>query len=281
MTDLHIYEEIIRLTRAGAPFALATVIESSGSSPRKPGAKMLVRSDGTILGTIGGGRVEADTLRAAEEAIQSGTPMTLPFVLTEEHGFACGGSITIYLEPRLPAHRLIMFGGGHVGKETAALAHACGFHVTVVDRRSELANRQEHPAADEVLCCPEPEAFARLDVTPSTAIVVAATSHELDFRIVRGALGTEAGFIGLVGSRRKREALHATLANEGAREEERQRIVSPVGIEINAETPAEIAVSIVAQLIKVRRDHAAPGIGAAPGRRDVPADGAQQAASSP
>ncbi len=281
MTDLQIYEEIIRLSRAGTPFALATVIESSGSAPRKPGAKMLVRTDGTIHGTIGGGRVEAETIRAGLEAIGRGTPVTLPFQLTEEHGFVCGGSLRIYVEPHAAPRRLVMFGAGHVGREVARLAHRCGFHVTVVDRRAELANHTELPDADEVICRPEPEAFANLTVTTATAIVIAATSHDLDFQVVRGALGTEAGFIGLVGSRRKREALRETLEKEGVAERQIARIISPVGMPISAETPAEIAVSIIAQLIQVRRDHAATGNGAASGSRLVPADGVLQAAPPP
>jgi xanthine dehydrogenase accessory factor len=174
-----------------------------------------------------------------------------------------------------------MVGAGHVGREVAALAHRCGFHVTVVDRRAELSNREALPTADEVLCSPEPEAFARLDVTPATAAIIATTGHDLDFQVVRGALGTAAGFIGLVGSRRKLEALHEALEREGVPEEVRKRIVCPVGMQIGAETPAEIAVSIVGQLIQVRRDHAATGVGTAPGRRLIPADGALQAAPLP
>ena len=281
MTDLQLYEEIVRLTRAGTHFAVATVIESAGSAPRQPGAKMLVRGDGTILGTVGGGRVEADTIQAALEAIRRGTPATLPFQLTEEHGFVCGGSLRVYVEPHAPSRRLVMVGAGHVGREVAKLARRCGFHVTVVDRREELANRKELPDADEVICCPEPEAFARISVTPDTAIVIATTSHDLDFDVVRGALETEAGFIGLVGSKRKRDALRQTLAAEGVPERELERIVAPVGLAIGAETPAEIAVSIAAQLIQVGRNHADARIGDPPGRRLFPADGAVQAAPSP
>ena len=281
MNDLPIFEEIIRLTREGAPYVLATVIESSGSSPRKPGAKMLVRHDGTILGTVGGGRVEADTIQAARESFRSGLPETLSFVLTKEHGFACGGSLGIYIEPHLAAHRLVMFGAGHVGRAVTPLANECGFHVTVVDSREELANRREIPRADEILCRPEAEAFTRLTITPATSIIIATTGHELDFLVARGALKTEAGFIGLVGSRRKREALHEALAKERVPAQQAERIVSPVGIAIGAETPAEIAVSIVAQLIQLRRNHAAAGIGTATCRGIVPAHGAVQAASPP
>jgi xanthine dehydrogenase accessory factor len=281
MNDLPIYEEIIRLTREGLPYALATVIESNGSSPRKPGAKMLVRHDGTILGTIGGGRVENETIQAALESLRSGKPATVSFVLTEEHGFACGGSLGIYVEPHAAAHRVVMFGGGHVGRAVTHLAHECGFHVTVVDSREEMANRRDLPCADDILCCPDLETFGRITVTPATAIIIATTSHELDFGVARGALGTNAGFIGLVGSRRKREALYEALVKEKFTARQVERIVSPVGIAIGAETPAEIAVSIVAQLIQLRRVHATESICTAPGRGTVAAHGVLQAASPP
>src|SRR6185369_2110866 len=120
-------------TRGGEAFALATVIAHSGSSPRKAGAKMLVRGDGSTLGSVGGGRVELETAQTARAALADGVPRTLPFVLTEEYGFACGGGMTVYVEPHGTAPRLVMFGAGHVGKAVAALAKSCGFRVTMVD----------------------------------------------------------------------------------------------------------------------------------------------------
>lgn len=281
MHDLAIYEEIVRLTKGGTAFALATVIETGGSAPRKAGAKMLVRSDGTTLGTVGGGRVEAETIRTALATLAGGPPVTLPFVLTEEHGFVCGGQLTVYVEPLGVLPRLVIFGAGHVGAALAPLARSCGYHVTVVDERPELANSTALPGADAIVCAPLPEAFSRLTITAQTAIVIATNGHELDFMAARGALGTEAGFIGLVGSRRKREVLRETLEREGTGEKEIARIVSPVGIAIGAETPAEIAVSIVGQLIRERRCHASSGDSDAPGRRRVAADGALQAAPPP
>jgi xanthine dehydrogenase accessory factor len=279
MTDLVIYEEIIGLTRAGVPFALATVVTSKGSSPRKAGAKMLVHEDGSTLGTVGGGRVEAETVQSALAAIGSGAPLLLTFVLTEAHNFVCGGSLDIYVEPYPVAPRLVMFGAGHVGKAVTGLAKASGFRVAVVDERSEMANRGNLPDADEILCCPVAEAFATLTITAETLIVVATTGHELDFQTVRGALDTPAAFIGLLGSKRKYGVLMETLEQEGVPAGKRERIVSPVGLCIGAETPAEIAVSIVGQLIQRRRCHAATGIGDSPRRRPVEADGALQAAS--
>lgn len=275
--DLKLYEEMVLLSRSGASFALAIVIEHSGSSPRKAGAKMLMRPDGSILGSVGGGRVETETIQAAKQALTEGIPRTLAFVLTEEHGFVCGGTMTVYVEPHGIAPRLVMFGAGHVGKATAALAKGCGFRVTVVDERQEFANHQAIPSADELLCCSVNEAFVRLELDEKSYVVIATPGHLYDFDAVRGALKTAAGFIGLVGSRRKREALMQTLATAGFTEEEQARVITPVGVEIKAETPEEIAVSIVGQLIEQRRRHDSARRGNPLGCRSCPAHGEMQA----
>ena len=129
MIELELYEEIVRLTRQGEPFALATVVAHDGSSPRKSGAKMLVRSDGSSLGTVGGGRVEKETIEAARAALADNQVYTLEFVLTEEYGYACGGSMSVFVEPQGLRPLLVMFGAGHVGRAVTALAHGCGFRV--------------------------------------------------------------------------------------------------------------------------------------------------------
>lgn len=279
--DLKLYEEMVLLFRSGTPFVLATVIDHSGSSPRKAGAKMVMRSDGTVLGSVGGGRVESETLQAAKTALAEGTPRTLSFVLTEEHGFICGGSMRVYVEPHGSSPRLVMIGAGHIGKATAALAKVCGFRVTVVDERTEHANRETIASADELLCCPIAAAFSKLTLGPNSYIVVATPGHQHDFDAVRMALRSKAGFVGLVGSRRKRQALMQTLTDEGFTVEERARVITPIGMDIGAETPEEIAVSIVGQLIQKRRGHDSD-CGSNPlGRRGFPAHGALQATPPP
>jgi xanthine dehydrogenase accessory factor len=281
MTDLKLYEEMVRLGRSGEPFVLATVIDHSGSSPRKSGAKMLMRADGSILGSVGGGGVEEETIRVAKTALDEGTSRTIPFVLTEEHGFACGGAMTVYVEPHNKAPRLVMFGAGHVGKAVAALARGCGFRVAVVDERAECASREEFPCADELLCCPIREAFGQLTLDEDCYVVIATPGHLHDFDAVRGALGSEAGFIGLLGSRRKRETLLKTLTEEGFTEQQRARVITPVGLDIGAQTPEEIAVSIVGQLVRKRRRHVAEGGGDTVGSRTVTAHGKLQTAAAP
>jgi xanthine dehydrogenase accessory factor len=252
LTDLELYEEVLGLTRRGEPFVLATVIASSGSSPRKTGAKMLVRSDGSSLGTVGGGRIEQETIEAARAALSDGEPRTLEFILTEEHGYACGGSMSLFVEPQGRRPLLVMFGAGHVGRAVSALARGCGFRVVVVDERPDCAVPPLLPGADEIICAPIAEAFGRLKLDRGSFAVIATPGHLHDFDAVRGCLAAETGFIGLLGSRRKREALLQTLEKEGFDAARRARIITPVGLDIGAQTPEEIAVSIVAQLIALR-----------------------------
>ncbi|MBL0225073.1 MAG: XdhC family protein [Geobacteraceae bacterium] len=252
MTDLKLYEEVLRLTRRGEPFALATVIASGGSSPRKTGAKMLVRSDGSSLGTVGGGRIEQETIEAAGAALSDGEPRTLEFILTEEHGYACGGSMSVFVGPQGRRLLLVMFGAGHVGRAVTSLAHGCGFRVVVVDERPDCAVPALLPGADEIICAPVADVFGRLTLDRESLAVIATPGHLHDFGAVRGCLAGEAGFIGLLGSRRKRETLLQTLEAEGFDAAQRARVITPVGLDIGAQTPEEIAVSIVGQLIKIR-----------------------------
>jgi xanthine dehydrogenase accessory factor len=253
LIDLELYEEVVRLTRRGEPFALATVIASSGSSPRKSGAKMLVRGDGSLLGTVGGGRVEKESVEAALAALRDETPRTLDYVLTAENGFACGGSMTVYIEPQGRRPLLVMFGAGHVGRAVTSLAHGCGFRVIVVDERPDCAVPSLLPGADEIICAPTDDAFGRLRLDGESFVVIATPGHLHDFDAVRGCLATEAGFIGLLGSRRKHETLLKILEDEGFDAAQRAQVVTPVGLDIGAQTPEEIAVSIVGQLVAIRR----------------------------
>ena len=273
MNHQEIYEEIVRLNREGRPFVLATVTENSGSSPRKAGAKMLLYEDGSILGSVGGGQVEADTITAAKRALCNGKPCTLPFVLSEEHGFACGGAMTVFVEPQGNSPHLVLFGAGHVGRATAFLAKQCGFRVTVVDERPECANQAQVSCADQLLCLGVRDAYARLQLDRNSFVVIATPSPVSDFDAVRGALESDAGYIGLLGSRRKRETLLNILIEEGVAEEQRARITTPVGLAIGAETPEEIAVSIVGQLIYTRRRHGAEHSSNSAGSRALPAHG--------
>ena len=255
---MQIFEEALRLKRLSRSSAIATIVECRGSSPQKQGAKMLVRDDGSLLGTLGGGCLEADVVQAAIMTMKDGHPLTLPFELTErEGGLVCGGSVLVYIEPILLEPRLIILGAGHVGKTLTRLARFTGFRVTVIDDRREFANQENLPDATDLMVTDFERAFEGLAVGKDTFIVVATRGHNHDLDAVKAALGTDAGYIGLLGSRRKKGLLFRSLAESGFSQTDMGRVVIPVGIEIGSVTPEEIAVSIMAQIIQRRREHGA------------------------
>jgi xanthine dehydrogenase accessory factor len=278
---MDIYEEIVRLRKRGRSSALATIIECRGSSPQKQGAKMLVRDDGTILGTLGGGCIEAEVVQHARMTMQDGQPRTVPFALTEKDGgLVCGGSVTVYIEPLPAAPRLVILGAGHVGRALSMLARFAGFQVTVTDDRPEYANRDSVPDAHDIVVSSFSSVFSRIPVDAGACIVVATRGHNHDLEAVQAALRTDAGYIGLLGSRRKKGLLRNALRDAGFDRADIDRIIIPVGLPIGSATPEEIAVSIMAQIIQHRREHAPRDIGDAACGGVVAQDGQTQAAAA-
>jgi len=255
---MDVYEELVRLRRAGRKCALATIVQVQGSIPSYQSAKMLVRDDGSIVGTIGGGCVEAEVWNAAREVMETGQPKYLDFTLNQdlayENGLICGGQLHVYVEPILPCPRAIIFGAGHISKSLAKVAALAGFQVTVVDDRETFANRERFPDAEEVYAAPYEELFQRLEVTPSTYIVIVTRGHRDDLRVLRWAVTTEARYIAMIGSKRKVITLVRELEKEGVPESAFERLSAPMGLEIGAQTPEEIAISVVAEMIAVRRN---------------------------
>ncbi len=279
---MEIFEEIVKLKKAGRASALATIVECRGSSPQKQGAKMLVRDDGSILGTLGGGCLEADVVQASLMAIRDNSPRTLPFELTEKDGgLVCGGTVLVYIEPVLIDPRLVVLGAGHVGKALSVLARFSGFKVTVVDDRPEHANRDNLPDAHEIVVNDFGTVFSVVPADRGTFIVVATRGHNHDLEAVRAALVTDAGYVGLLGSRRKKGILINALREAGFSPEDVQRIIIPVGVPIGSVTPEEIAVSIMAQIIQYRREHDASRVSRSSCGGIFAEDGAAQTAPSP
>ncbi len=257
---MDIFEEIVHLRKEGQRAALATVVVRKGSTPRRAAAKMLIYEDGRRSGTIGGGCAEAEVCREALAAIRSGKPQMLKFDLTgddaEDGGMICGGSMEVYVEPILPDPMLIIFGAGHVGRSVAMLAKTVGFRILVVDDRIKYANQERFPDADALYVAPWEESFSRLPVTDSSYLLIVTRGHQNDLACLRFALKSPAKYIGLMGSTRKVRLFLETLEKEGFDPAQFKRIYSPVGIEIGSETPEEIAVSVAAQLIAVRKNKA-------------------------
>src|SRR5271165_5332825 len=260
---MDIYEQIVRLRREGRRGAVATITNVRGSIPSFQTAKMLVRDDGSIVGTIGGGCVEAEVWQAAREVMEEEKPRTLTFSLNNnpkyDTGLVCGGTLDIFIEPVLPPALLYIFGAGHVAFNLYKVAIIAGFDVVVVDDRESYANRQRFPDAREVIAEDFEAATARLDPPESSYIVIVTRGHRDDMRVLRWAIDLNSRYLGMIGSRRKTISIYKELEKEGIPGERFAAIHAPVGLEIGAVTPEEIAVSIVAEMIAVRR-HAVPNV---------------------
>jgi len=254
---MDIYEEIVKLRQQGRRGAVATIVSVRGSIPSFKTAKMLVRDDGSICGTIGGGCVEADVWQAAREVMESEKPRTLTFNLNQDPkydtGLVCGGTLDIFIEPVLPPALLYIFGAGHVAVNLYRVAQNAGFDVTVIDDREAYANCERFPAAREVIAEDLEQAMTRLKPSESSYIVIVTRGHRDDMRCLRWAVQTQARYIGMIGSKRKTIAIYKELQKEGLPAELFKRVHAPVGLDIGAVTPEEIAVSITAELIAVRR----------------------------
>ncbi|MBI3475807.1 MAG: XdhC family protein [Acidobacteria bacterium] len=254
---MDIYEEIVRLRRSGLRGAVATIVNVRGSIPSFKTAKMLVRDDGSIVGTIGGGCVEAEVWQAAREVMESEKPRTLNFDLNQDPkndtGLVCGGTLEIFIEPILPPAELYVFGAGHVGTSLCKVAHLAGFDVTMVDDREAYASRERLPEAQEVIAEDFDQVMARLQISELAYIVIVTRGHRDDMRVLRWAVKTPARYIGMIGSKRKIITIFKELQQEGLAAELFERVHAPVGLDIGAITPDEIAVSIAAELIASRR----------------------------
>ena len=278
---MDIYEEILRLKKEGRSSAIATIVQCVGSSPQKEGAKMLVRDDGSILGSLGGGCIEAEITQASRKAMKDGSPLTMPFELTEKHGgLVCGGKVLVYIEPVIPEPHIIILGASHVGRALSKAARFSGFRVTVVDDREEYANRDNIPDANEFVITGFESGFSNVPVDKNTYLVIATRGHNHDLVALKAALRTEAGYIGLLGSKRKKALLFKTLKDEGFSQTDVDRIITPIGLPIGSVTPEEIAISIMAQIIKYRREHASQGFSNPLCGRFVEEDGAAQTTPS-
>ena len=260
---MDIYEEIVELRRQGRRGAVATITTVRGSIPSFQTAKMLVRDDGSIAGTVGGGCVEAEVWQAAREVMEDEKPRSLTFNLNNnpkyDTGLVCGGTLEIFIEPVLPPALLYIFGAGHVAYNLYKVAKVAGFEVIVVDDREGYANRERFPDARDVVVAEFHEVARRLNVPESAYIVIVTRGHRDDMRVLRWAINANARYLGMIGSRRKTISIYRELESEGIPAEKFAGIHAPVGLEIGAVTPEEIAVSIVAEMIAVRR-HALPNV---------------------
>ncbi len=254
---MDIYEQIVQLRQQGRRGAVATIVNVRGSIPSFETAKMLVRDDGSIVGTVGGGCVEAEVWQAAREVMESEKPRTLTFNLNQnpkyDTGLVCGGTLDIFIEPVLPPASLYIFGAGHVALSLYRTAKNAGFDVSIIDDRESYANRERFPDAKEVIAEDYDKAMSRLAPHETSYLVIVTRGHRDDMRVLRWAVQTQARYIGMIGSKRKTITIFRELVKEGLPENLFERVHAPVGLDIGALTPEEIAVAITAELIAVRR----------------------------
>ncbi len=254
--NLRIFTELLAAQQAGEPVVLATVIKARGSVPRHSGSKMLVFGDGRISGSIGGGEMEARVVQEALLALQDGRTRVLPYSLVEpDRGDpgVCGGEVEIYLEPYAPPATLLVVGCGHVGRAVAHLGHFLGYRIVVTDDREALATPENIPNADLHLPGSFEDALTQNPVTANTYIVLVTRNVLVDREIVPLLIHSPARYIGMMGSSRRWAETKRLLLEDGLSTDDLARVQAPIGLEIEAETPEEIAVSILAEIIKLRR----------------------------
>lgn len=254
---MDLFSEIVRLRKAGQKCALATIVEVNGSIPSYESAKILVREDGSFIGTIGGGCVEAEVWNAAREVIETEKPRHLNFNLGQDaaydNGLICGGQLNVFIEAIVPQPHAFIFGAGHISKSLAKVSALAGFGVSVIDNRESFANRERFPDVEEVIAGEYEDTFNSLNINASSYIVIVTRGHRDDMRVLRWAITTEARYIAMIGSRRKVIAVVREFEKEGLPRESFERIYAPMGLEIGAITPEEISISVAAEMIAVRR----------------------------
>jgi len=252
-----IFQQISELEQQGEHFAVCTIVESRGSTPRRTGSKMIVKRGGEILGSVGGGEVEERARQEALKAITENTAKMLHYSLNDpqkgDPGI-CGGEVDIFIEPICPSSKIIVIGMGHVGKAVAHLAKWMGYRVAVSDDRPEFGTALAQEA-DETWIGPIGEIADHLQVSADSFIVLTTRNADLDIEGLPGLLNTGSKYIGVIGSRRRWAVTREGLLRKGVPPDQVDRVQTPIGLKIGAETPEEIAVSILAEIISIRSNH--------------------------
>ena len=251
-----IYETISELTQKGELVVLCTIVANQGSTPRRVGSKMLVFADGKIQGSVGGGEMEARVISEALETLATGQPRTLSYAMVDpkrgDPG-VCGGTVEIFIDPIFPDPLILVAGGGHVGKAVVSLAKWLGFRVALTDDRAEFCTPESVPGADNYFPGPLTALPEKITITPQTYILLTTRNIQVDIAGLPALLETPAAFIGVIGSRRRWSTTREKLLAAGVDEEKLAKVVSPIGLELNAETPEEIALSILSEIVMLQR----------------------------
>lgn len=256
----NIYRRMAALIEEGQPFVLATIVESAGSTPRKVGSKMLVLSDGSTIDTVGGGKIEFQVTQDAVEALRRGTSRLVEYELRVEGehalGMVCGGETRVFLEVHRPVDRLLIVGAGHIAQKLTPMAKLLDFHVTVVDSRPEFANKDRLALADEIVVGHPAQTAELVTIDPHTHVVIVTHGHLHDKDALRSVAGSQAAYVGMIGSRRKVGVVLSELREEGVPAEALSQVRAPIGLDLGGHTPAEVSLSILAQIIAERHGKA-------------------------
>jgi len=254
---MDVFDELIRLRNSGQKCALATIVQVRGSIPGFQSAKLLVREDGSLVGTIGGGCVEAEVWNAAREVMETGKPRNMSFSLGQDaaydNGLICGGQLEVFVECISPQPSALIFGGGHISKSLAKVLDLAGFRVSVIDNREAFASKERFPEAAEIHAAEYEDVFPALTVNETTYMVIVTRGHRDDMRVLRWAVNTPARYIAMIGSKRKTISVVKELEKEGLPRSAFEKVSAPMGLEIGAISPEEIAISVAAEMIAMRR----------------------------
>ncbi|MGI6097567.1 MAG: XdhC family protein [Dethiobacteria bacterium] len=256
MESRTLLEEAVRCLKDNKPAALATVIRAAGSTPVRVGAKMLVYADGTIQGSIGGGKLEAQVIEEARQAILSRKPNFFEYRLKADDaaglGMVCGGEVSVFIEPLFSAPELLIAGAGHISQYLSQLGKMLGFQVVVVDDREDFANKERFPEADRLIVNNIEQTLAEYEISANTFIVIVTRGHQYDQEALEKVLDSEAAYFGMIGSREKVKTVFDNLRSKGFKEELLNKVYAPIGLKLGGKNPAEIAVSIIAEILQVR-----------------------------
>jgi len=251
----NIYQALLELENDHQAGALCTIIDTSGSTPRHEGSKMLVYADGSFIGTVGGGEVENRVRQEAIDSMIDGKTRLLKYSMVDPKAGdpgVCGGTMEVFVEPMIPNPLMVVVGGGHVGKAVATLAKILKFRVAISDDRPEFCTPEMNPDADEFYCVPMEKLDEVLNITPQTYLILTTRGSNVDVAGLEPLLKSPAAYIGIIGSKRRWLTTRKGLMEKGVSEARLDQVYSPIGLELKAETPEEIAVSIMAEIIMVR-----------------------------
>ncbi len=258
MVSKILFQRLWEMVEKDEPAALVTVLEAKGSAPGKAGFKMLVDKKGESLGTVGGGLIEARIIQEAREALENNYSSIKTYTLDTEEaggiGMLCGGEITVFIDVVVSPETLIIAGAGHVAQSLAAVASLLGYSITVIDDREDFCNKVRFPQAESCLVGDIGETLGEVNMNQNTYLTIVTRGHAYDEIALEKALQKEAGYIGMIGSKKKIESIYHNLRQKGFSEKKLREVHAPIGLDIGAETAEEIAISIMAEIISKKNN---------------------------